>query len=96
MDFDSPSKTCDDWTDYPIDTRGTFGGLMDNRLPLVCGGPDTQECFHYLNGKWEVDFKLNFERYHSESMASSPYNDPSHTFYVVGSLGAINYFRNNR
>ena len=65
--------------------RGTVGGLIDNEIPIICGGcggPCKTACYNYVNQQWIQTFSMNKERIHFSGMPSSPYQYPSHKFYV--------------
>jgi hypothetical protein len=84
VDISSSLTTCENLPDYPITTRGTVGGLLDNKVPIVCGGLNVKDCYQYQQGQWQLSFPMNENRYHSAGMVSSPYQNVSHKLFVVG------------
>jgi hypothetical protein len=84
VDLGSGATKCDYLPRYPLATRGTFGGLVNNSTPLVCGGLDTNECFLFEDGRWQNTFAMVDVRFHFAGMPSSPYSNPSHWFFVLG------------
>lgn len=84
VDLSSSTTVCDNLPNYPYAIRGTSGGLLDNKIPLVCGGISVQDCFQYREGKWEATFPMNENHFHFSSMPSSPYKNESHRFFLLG------------
>ena len=89
IDLKSDTSLCQNLPDFPLVTRGTFGGLIDGQVPIVCGGPDIVDCFKYEMGRWMDYFSMNEARMHFTGMVGSPYNSnnnngSSHKFYIVG------------
>ena len=66
--------------------RGTVGGLIDDEIPIICGGcaglTCTTACYKYVSPQWTLTFSMNHERRHYSGMSSSPYQYPSHKFYI--------------
>ena len=54
IDLNSTLTSCATPKHYPLAVRGTVGGLIDNEIPLVCGGqvPANNLCFQYTQGSW--------------------------------------------
>ena len=57
IDLADESTTCDALEDYPIDVYETFGGLINDRLPLICGGRNVSSFFSecYIAGSTNRD-----------------------------------------
>lgn len=51
VDLTSPATACPTLRQYPIGVRGTTGGLLDNRAPLICGGGYSNSCYVYQGPK---------------------------------------------
>ena len=63
--------------------------LLDDEIPLICGGADDvvglrNTCYTYVNQAWKANFSMNEYRMHYFGMPSSPYQYPSHKFFVAG------------
>ncbi len=43
VDLSSSTTVCDNLPNYPYAIRGTSGGLLDKKNPLVCGGISVQD-----------------------------------------------------
>ena len=85
VDFELANTTCQYLPDFPIYDHGTFGGLLANKTPMVCGGPHLRDCYLFQQGKWQPTFALKHDRFHSAGLAFSPFQNTSHSFFVVGS-----------
>ncbi len=84
MDLRSTTSTCQNLANYPVATRGTFGGLINNTIPLICGGFSSEtNCFRYQSGSWQKTFSLNANHFHSTASAGSPYPNSSYSFTVI-------------
>ena len=48
LDLADESTACNALGDYPIQVQGAFGGLVNDSLPLICGGrkenSDVSDC----------------------------------------------------
>ena len=87
IDFSSPTTVCANLPDYPLNLRGSFGGLLGKQTPLVCGGTWTiRSCYVFVQGQWQQSFTLKENRFHSSTMVSSPYRNSSHLFFTLGNL----------
>jgi hypothetical protein len=84
VDFNSNLTTCANLPNYPLIVRGTFGGLLDNKVPLVCGGPSVRECYQYNQGQWQLSFPMKENRFHANGIVTSPYKNSLQKFYVIG------------
>jgi hypothetical protein len=83
IDF-SNNSACEDLQNYPIPTRGSVGGLIDNKIPMVCGGKGVEECYQYNQGQWQPSAPMLEVSFHSTCMATSPYHNSTHNFFVLG------------
>ena len=54
VDLNSTLTNCSQFAHYPLAIRGTVGGLVDHKIPMVCGGtaPENNLCYQYLKGAW--------------------------------------------
>jgi hypothetical protein len=54
INLNSSFRKCNSVDDYPLELRGTVGGLISNKVPIVCGGqvPPTNLCSQLIKGKW--------------------------------------------
>jgi hypothetical protein len=55
IDLSSTTTSCANLPNFPISTRATFGGLIDYKTPMLCGGSDSsnnplKECYLYNQG----------------------------------------------
>ena len=70
--------------------RGAVGGLIDDQVPIICGGCEEpiviNICYQYINKIWVPTFSMNNGRMHFFGMPSSPYQYPSHKLYVAGKI----------
>jgi len=83
VDLKSPDTVCMNLPQFPLLTRGTFGGLIDGGTPLVCGGQDSRDCYIFKGGRWSETFSMNENRIHFAGMEGSPYQNHSHKFFVL-------------
>jgi len=83
VDLKSPDSVCLNLPKFPLVARGTFGGTIDGGTPLVCGGRDSNDCYVYKGGQWSETFSMNENRFHFTGMVGSPFQDPSHKFFVL-------------
>jgi hypothetical protein len=47
--------------DYPIPNVASFGGLVNETIPLVCGGvtPQSSSCYYLVKGSWQQGKSLS-------------------------------------
>ena len=85
IDFSSNPKTCDNLPDYPFaNYRGSVGGMLDNKIPIMCGGAGTRVCYTFQQGQWQLSFPMKEPRFHFSGMMSSPYRNSSHRMFILG------------
>ncbi len=86
MDLRSTTSICQNLANFPVATYWTFGGLINNSIPLICGGVSSEtNCFRYQSGSWQKTFSLNTGRYFYTARPGSPYPNYSYLFTVIGS-----------
>ncbi len=84
MDLRSTTSICQNLANLPVATDGSFGGLINNSIPLICGGWENQNnCFQYQSGSWQKTFSLNAGRAYSTARAGSPYQNSNYLFTVI-------------
>ena len=85
FDLSFDTTICSDLATYPINTRGTHGGLLPDLIPIVCGGLGVDRCFtfEYSSG-WTETYRMNSPRMHSTGMTGSPYQNTSHKYFILG------------
>jgi hypothetical protein len=85
VDLSSTTSTCQNLAILPAATYGSFGGLINNKIPLICGGLSSEtNCFQYQSGSWQKTFSLNANRLYSTARAGSPYPNSNYLFTVIG------------
>jgi hypothetical protein len=84
VDIES-QMSCAPIPNLPIGIRGSFGGLVDNKVPWICSGfPSYNKCYLYKNGAWTPTGYFLTSRGHYVAVPNSPFGNPAHKFYVVG------------
>ncbi len=77
IDLSSTTTTCKNLPDYPISTRGTFGGVIDYKTPMLCGGyynltsaTSLKDCYLYNQGITKIvcTNKTRLQRLSSEDL----------------------------
>ncbi len=91
IDLSMSSSTCQDLPNLPKATYGSFGGLILQDYPLICGGHNGQEkkCFSYKGASWQESAPLKTGRIYSSS-SLSPFLQNPHSLLVVGGGGDVN------
>lgn len=84
VDLNSTTSSCSNLQNYPAVVRGSVGGILDGSTPLICGGTGSSSCNQYKSGQWQSTFSTNTGYFHFAGMPSSPFQNASHKFYVVG------------
>jgi hypothetical protein len=45
---------------FPMPNVASFGGLVNNTIPMVCGGslPSSNSCYFFMKGSWQQGMRL--------------------------------------
>jgi hypothetical protein len=99
IDLSMSSSTCQDLPNLPIATYGSFGGLILQDYPLICGRDtgDRKKCFSYKVASWQESALLKTNRVWA-SYSPSPFLQNPHSLLVVGggeNVNTLEHFSEN-
>ena len=64
LDLANPDTLCNNLPNFPIQSHGASGGVINDQLPFICGGNNVDEC--YIVGDENMAAKLQEPRkYHA-------------------------------
>ena len=67
IDLENPSNICENLPDFPITVEGSVGGLIQNDIPLICGGwniTHNMKCYS-IGAKENLEVNLIQRRHYS-------------------------------
>lgn len=83
------SSTCQVLPNLPIATHGSFGGLILQDYPMICGGSGGNKCFSHKVASWQESALLKTNRVWA-SYSPSPFLQNPHSLLVVGGGENVN------
>jgi len=89
IDLSMSSSTCQVLPNLPIATHGSFGGLILQDYPMICGGSGGNKCFSHKVASWQESALLKTNRVWA-SYSPSPFLQNPHSLLVVGGGENVN------